>query len=84
MRSNRPRSCPVRLAVDSRIDAFEEAPHLLDGPHGDQLDAVLIDEGVDLLAGDKPSFSRISFGITTWNLGEMVTVPMRPPSIELS
>jgi hypothetical protein len=32
--------------------------------------------------GERPSRSRMDFGITTWNLGEMVTVSTgAPPSI---
>lgn len=34
--------------------------------------------------GSRPNLLRISFGITTWNLGETVTAVVCPPSIVLS
>jgi len=56
---------------------------LLDRTHRDELDSIPVHDRLNLLTGRQAQLSRIAFGMTTWNLGETVTVSMRPPSIRI-
>ena len=48
---NQRHSYPIGLPLDGRVDAFEEAAHLVRRADGDQLNAVFILDDLHFLAG---------------------------------
>jgi hypothetical protein len=65
-------SCPALLESSHRWP--EKALHLLKRAHRNELNSVVEQDDLNLLTGRSFRNSRASLGMTTWNLGEIVSI----------
>ena len=74
-----PYSKAIGLPVYLCVHAGQHPPHFRDRTDRDQLDSILIGEGLHLLAWRQLQLFSYRLGITIWYLGEMITVVISPP-----